>query len=161
MTRNVLVVGVFDLFHVGHVRLLERAKELGDRLIVAVNGDDVTASYKRVPVVNEHARAAVVAACRYVDETIIAHSLDVGPLLAQFSVSTIVHGNEWERNAYLNQIRLTEADLLRLDVELVFLPYTNGISTSDILRSISYDHARVSMSSVRSQEAVALNGIKV
>jgi cytidyltransferase-like protein len=135
-SRNVLVVGVFDLFHVGHIRLLKRAKELGDRLIVAVNSDKVVASYKRVPVIDQTARAEIVAACRYVDETVIAHSFEVAPLLSSFAIATIVHGNEWERSSYLKQIRLTEADLVRFGVDLAFLPYTSGVSTSDIIETI-------------------------
>ena len=47
--KNVYVIGVFDLFHFGHVELLRRARALGDRLIVAINGDDMVASYKRRP----------------------------------------------------------------------------------------------------------------
>jgi glycerol-3-phosphate cytidylyltransferase len=140
--KNVLVVGVFDLFHVGHVRLLQRAKSLGDRLIVAVNGDEVTACYKRVPIVEENARAEIVGSCRYVDETIIAHSLAIAPLLQRFAIDVIVHGNEWDRDGYLRQIQMTEADLCRFNVKLVFLPYTGGVSTSDLLRDIASVHAQ-------------------
>lgn len=66
--KNVYVIGVFDLFHFGHVELLRRAKELGDRLIVAINGDEMVASYKRRPFLSERDRLEVVKACRYVDE---------------------------------------------------------------------------------------------
>lgn len=58
--KNVYVIGVFDLFHFGHVELLRRAKELGDRLIVAINGDEMVASYKRRPFLSEQDRLEVV-----------------------------------------------------------------------------------------------------
>lgn len=71
--KNVYVIGVFDLFHFGHVELLRRAKELGDRLIVAINGDEMVASYKRRPFLSEQDRLEVVKACRYVDDAFIIH----------------------------------------------------------------------------------------
>ena len=63
-SKVVLVVGVFDLFHTGHVNLLRRSKELGDRLVIVVNGDALTSSYKRAPVMSEQDRLNVVSACR-------------------------------------------------------------------------------------------------
>ena len=68
MQKIVYVIGVFDLFHSGHVRLLQRAKALGDKLIVAINGDEMVAQYKRRPYLNEEERLEVVQSCRYVDE---------------------------------------------------------------------------------------------
>lgn len=96
----VLVVGVFDLFHVGHVRLLDRARRCGDRLVVAINGDDLVREYKRQPIFNEHSRLESVVACRHVDSASITHSYDVKPLIAQFGIDVIVHGDEWERQSY-------------------------------------------------------------
>jgi glycerol-3-phosphate cytidylyltransferase-like family protein len=87
---------------------------------------------------DENARAEIVGSCRYVDEVVIAHSLDVESLVTRFAINAIVHGDEWERDGYLRQIRLTESDLFRLNVELVFLPYTGGISTTDLLHDISF-----------------------
>jgi cytidyltransferase-like protein len=66
--RNIYVIGVFDLFHRGHVELLKKARELGSKLIVAVNGDRLTAKYKRPPMYNERDRLALLLSCRYVDE---------------------------------------------------------------------------------------------
>ena len=76
MEKVVYVIGSFDLFHRGHVELLRRARALGDRLIVAINGDDIVEKYKRRPYIKEDDRLAVVQACRYVDEAFVIHTFD-------------------------------------------------------------------------------------
>ena len=132
----VYVIGVFDLFHRGHVELLRRAKELGNRLIVAINDDKMVASYKRRPVVYEQDRLAVVKACRYVDDAFLVDSYDNKPLLEQYQVSVIVHGNDWDHASYLEQIRVTEEFLEKHNIEMVFLKSTEGISTTGLIRQI-------------------------
>jgi glycerol-3-phosphate cytidylyltransferase len=132
----VYVIGVFDLFHRGHVELLRRAKELGQRLVVAVNGDEMVGSYKRRPIMQEGDRLAVVAACKYVDEAFIINTFDNKPMLEEFAVSAIVHGDDWDRTSYLEQIRVTESFLTERGIELVFLPATAGVSTTGIIQRI-------------------------
>lgn len=141
--RNGLVVGVFDLFHVGHVRLLARARALVDTLFVIVNGDELTASYKRRPIVDEKSRLEVVMACRYVDYAEISNSYDIKPAVEQHSITHIIHGDDWNRTSYLDQIRLSEQDLLRRQVQLLFLPYTGLVSTSGIIAQCT--SARITM----------------
>jgi cytidyltransferase-like protein len=142
-TRNchVLAVGVFDLFHVGHVRLLERARNLGTRLFVVVNSDALTARYKRQPVYDQHCRLEIIKACRFVDDAWISDTFDIKPFIELWDIRIIVHGDEWERSSYLKQIQLDENFLLKKDVDLSLLPYTASISTTSILDKIISQHA--------------------
>jgi glycerol-3-phosphate cytidylyltransferase len=132
-SRVVLVVGVFDLFHSGHVNLLRRSRELGDRLVVVVNGDALTSSYKRPPVMSEQDRLSVIAACRYVDKAEISNTYSIRDVIVRHGVTAVVHGDDWEVESYKQQIRCDDAFLDEHGVELVLLPYTPGISTSDII----------------------------
>lgn len=134
--KNVYVIGVFDLFHRGHLELLKNARALGERLIVAVNGDQMVADYKRKPLYDEHDRLELIRACRYVDEAFIIREFDNKKYIEQYQVDAIVHGNDWERSSYLEQIRVTESYLETRGVALVLLPYTQGISTSDLIKRI-------------------------
>ena len=133
---NVYVIGVFDLFHTGHVELLRRSKELGDRLIVAVNGDQMVSNYKRKPYMCEDDRLKIIRACRYVDEAFIIQDFDNKKPLKEYSISKIVHGDDWERESYLKQIRVDEKFLTKNNIEMVFLPYTEGISTGDLINKV-------------------------
>lgn len=134
--RNIYVIGVFDLFHRGHLELLRRSKELGDRLIVAINGDEMVSEYKRKPFFNEKDRLALVKSCKYVDEAFIINQFDNKEYLEKYQIDIIVHGNDWERISYLEQIRVTEGFLNKNNVDLTLLPYTKGISTSDLIKKI-------------------------
>lgn len=134
--KLIYVIGVFDLFHNGHVELLRRAKEMGDKLIVAVNGDDMVASYKRRPFLNEEDRLAVIKACRYVDEAFIIRTFDNKDSIKKYKITHIVHGDDWPEHDYLRQIRVTPQFLKENNCELVLIPYTPGISTSDLINKI-------------------------
>lgn len=134
--KNVYVIGVFDLFHRGHLELLKNAKALGERLIVAINGDDMVAEYKRRPLFSEADRLEIVKACRYVDEAFIVHGYDNKAFIERYQIDAIVHGNDWERDSYLRQIRVTDEYLQQQGAELVLVPYTAGISTSALIKTI-------------------------
>lgn len=133
---NVYIIGVFDLFHTGHVELLRRSKKLGDRLIVAVNGDDMVSKYKRKPYITEEDRLTIIKSCRYVDEAFIIKEFDNKQALIDHQISRIVHGDDWDRTSYLQQIRVSEQFLQENNIELVFLPYTEGISTGELIQKI-------------------------
>lgn len=136
MYRNVYVIGVFDLFHRGHVEFLKKAYELGQSLIVAVNGDDMVADYKRRPIYSETDRLEIIRACKYVNEAFIIQDYDNKKYIEQYEVDAIVHGNDWERQSYLSQIRVTEEYLKARNTELVLVPYTSGVSTSNLIKRI-------------------------
>jgi glycerol-3-phosphate cytidylyltransferase len=132
----VYIIGVFDLFHRGHIELLRRARALGDKLIVAVNGDEMTSIYKRRPYFSEDDRLELVKACRYVDDAFIARDFDNRGYVLEYKVNKIVHGDDWSHESYIQQIRLTPEFIAEHNVEMVYLPYWQGISTSDLVRTI-------------------------
>jgi glycerol-3-phosphate cytidylyltransferase len=135
-SRNVLVIGVFDLFHRGHVELLRTARFHGDRLVVAVNGDDFTAAYKRRPLFPEADRAALVAATRFVDEVMIAQTGDAKPIIEKYGINVIVHGDDWPHDSYMQQIQVSNEYVRERGIEFVYTPYYKGTSTSQLIAQI-------------------------
>jgi glycerol-3-phosphate cytidylyltransferase len=135
--QNVLVVGVFDLFHRGHVELLRNARSLGDRLVVVVNGDAFTAAYKRKPVMREEDRLEIVKSCKYVDHALISNIADVKPHVDAFRIRCIVHGDDWPHEAYLKQICIDEAYVRQRALRLHYTPYYAQESTSKIIERIA------------------------
>ena len=95
--RRVVTVGTFDVLHVGHVSLLERARALGDRLIVGVSSDALNFSKKgRNPVYPESDRLRLIAALRCVDEVFVEESLALkGEYLRQHRADVLVMGDDW------------------------------------------------------------------
>jgi len=120
--------GVFDMFHIGHLNLLNNAKAHCDYLIVGVNSDELVKSYKhKTPVICEAERAEIVRNIRAVDEVVIAHTLDKEVALAECHFDAIFIGDDWKGNPRWEQ---TGRDLARHGVDLVYLHYTNGISST-------------------------------
>jgi glycerol-1-phosphate dehydrogenase [NAD(P)+] len=134
--KNVYVIGVFDMFHRGHVEFLKKAKTLGDRLIIAVNGDQMVGEYKRKPLMSELDRLEIIKACKFVDDAFIIRQFDNKCYIEKYNIDVIVHGSDWERQSYLEQICVTEDYLKERNVDLVFVPYTSGISTSGLIKRI-------------------------
>lgn len=122
--------GTFDLFHVGHLRLLVRAKEQCDRLIVGVNSDRLVNEYKGCPsMIPQEERAEIIGALRCVDQVIITDTLDKLVYYRQFGFNKIFVGDDWINNPRWQK---TKDDLAALGAETVFLPRTQGVSTSKI-----------------------------
>ncbi len=130
------VIGVFDLFHRGHVELLKNSSLLGENLIVAINGDDLVTHYKRKPIYSETDRLEIVKASKYVNHAFIVHDYDNKPFIEQYEIDAIVHGDDWEKESYLKQIAVTDEYLKSRNVELILLPYTNGVSSRDLITKI-------------------------
>ena len=122
--------GVYDMFHIGHLNLINHAKEYCDYLIVGVNADDLVKEYKhKTPVINETERCTIVANIKAVDKCFIAHTLDKEEILESIHFDVIFIGDDWRGNPRWEQ---TEIDLARHGVDLVYLPHTNGISSTDL-----------------------------
>jgi len=133
---NVYVDIVGDLFHAGHVRFLEQARGQGDRLVVGVCGDELTASYKRTPVMSLAERLEVVRACRWADVVVADPPCPVTEeFLRAHEIDVVVHGDDFD----VNTIDYWYGVPRRLGMFRT-VSYTPGISTSDIIDRIVRSH---------------------
>ena len=127
--------GTFDLFHIGHLQLLKRAREQCDKLIVGVNADQLVSEYKhKVPVICQEDRAAIIRELRCVDQVVLTETLDKCVMYDQLRFHRIFIGDDWKGNARWQQ---TEREMNERGVELIYLPYTPGISSSVIREKIN------------------------
>lgn len=134
---KVLTIGTFDLLHPGHVALLERCVELGGErahVSVGVNTDDFIKRYKGgYPVMSLVERLEMLRAIRWVDEVLINKgNEDCKLLIDEVKPDLLVVGSDWLGKDYLKQTGLTREYLERRNIALVFLPYTVGISTTQL-----------------------------
>jgi rfaE bifunctional protein nucleotidyltransferase chain/domain len=125
----VYTAGTWDMFHVGHLNILRAAKALGDVLIVGVKTDEVVMEFKgHYPLLSYEDRAAVVAACRYVDVVVPQRTQEKDDLLKKMDVDILVVGDDrWEGRVEGHDFMASQGR------RVVYLPYTIGKS-STILR---------------------------
>ena len=120
--------GVYDLFHIGHLNILKRAKEHCDYLIVGVSTDEVVESYKgKKPVIPFRERIEIVKAIRYVDEVIPQTSMDKMEAWEKLHFDVLFHGSDWKGSDMYDEI---EKKLEEVGADLVFLPHTEGTSST-------------------------------
>lgn len=122
--------GVFDMFHIGHLNLINNAKKYCDYLIVGVNADELVKEYKhKTPVIPEAERAEIVRNLKAVDDVVIATTLNKEIALQLYKFNAIFIGDDWKGNPRWEQ---TKIDLAKHGVDLVFLPHTDGISSTEL-----------------------------
>ncbi len=120
--------GVYDMFHIGHLNLINRAKEQCEYLIVGVNSDELVMTYKhKETVIKESDRAEIIRNLKAVDECIIVDTLDKKIINKQIHFDAIFIGSDWYGNPRWMQ---TKEDLAKIGVEVVFLPHTEGVSST-------------------------------
>lgn len=125
--RVIYTAGVFDLLHRGHLNMLHASRSLGDMLVVGVVSDGGTMAYKgRYPVQNIQQRVAAVARLSFVDVVVTQQTTDPTPMLERFLPDVMSHGSDW------SQLREGHETLERLGIEWVLVPYTPGISTTQL-----------------------------
>ena len=94
--------GVYDMFHVGHLNILKRAKEQCDFLIVGVSTDENVLQYKhKTPVVPYEQRKEIVAAIRYVDQVVPQENMDKFAAWEKYHFDAIFHGDDWKGSNWL------------------------------------------------------------
>lgn len=126
--KIVITYGTFDMFHIGHLNLLKRAKELGDYLIVAVSTDEFNELKGKKTLIPFEQRAEIVKAIKYVDlvipETSWEQKIDD---IKRYNVDIFVIGEDWKG----------KFDFLKEFCDVVYLPRTKGISTTQLKKSLS------------------------
>lgn len=126
--KTVLTYGTFDLLHVGHINLLRRAKALGDKLIVAISTDEFNAMKHKQAYYPFEQRKQILEAIRYVDLVIPEENWEQKISDVQkYNVDTFVMGHDWEG----------EFDFLKEYCEVIYLPRTDGISTTKVKSDLS------------------------
>ena len=126
--------GVFDLFHIGHLNILKRAKEQCDYLIVGVSTDELVQSYKnKTPVIPFEQRKAIVEAIKYVDEAVTQESMDKMEAWKRLKFDAIFHGDDWKGSQMYSEL---EKEFHKVGVDLVFLSHTEGVSSTIITEKI-------------------------
>lgn len=123
--RKVLTYGTFDLLHYGHIRLLKRAKELGDYLVVAISTDDFNEKKGKKSYFSYDVRAEMVSAIKYVDMVIPEETWEqkLDDVISN-DIDVVVMGNDWAGS--------DKFDYLKDYCDVVFLDRTEGISTTKI-----------------------------
>ncbi len=122
--------GVFDMFHIGHLNILKRAKEQCEYLIVGVSTDENAERYKqKKPIISFEERFAIVEAICYVDKVVPQTNMDKMAAWHNLKFDVLFHGSDWKGSAMYDELvqRLGE-----VGVDVVFLPHTDGISSTMI-----------------------------
>src|ERR1044071_3558674 len=129
--RLVFTNGVFDLLHVGHVRYLAQARELGDALLVAINSDRTVRELKGLdrPIFNEAERAEILAALRCVDYVTVFDNISPRSLITELLPDVLVKGGDYQ----LDQIHGRE-EVEAAGGKVISLPFVEGASTTDIIK---------------------------
>lgn len=123
--KTIITFGTYDLLHVGHIRLLSRARGLGDRLVVGVSSDALNFSKKnKYPEFSEQERMEIISMIKGVDQVFLEESLELkGAYLKEYGADILVMGDDWEgKFDHLNSI-----------CQVVYLPRTPSISTTAII----------------------------
>ena len=133
-SQIVYTCGAFDLFHVGHLNILQKAKGLGDKLIVAVSTDELVEEYKKSkPIVPFSERMAIVSAIKYVDVCIPQITRDKLSVWNKIRYDILVLGDDWYDNEFY---MIQKEQLEKLNVRTYFLPHTEHISSTKLKQLI-------------------------
>lgn len=126
--------GVYDLFHVGHLNMIQTAKEKCEYLIVGIHGDDVVKSYKdHSPIIPENERRRIVESVKGVDRAVINRFRDKLKLWEIYHFDVIFIGDDWKGTERWKHF---EKVLAEINVDVIYVPYTKGISTTEIRERI-------------------------
>ena len=125
--KTVITYGTFDILHIGHINLLRRARELGDRLVVGLSSDEFNRGKHKSSLLNYANRRVVLESIRYVDEVFPEHTWEQKvDDIRRYDASIFVMGDDWRG----------KFDFLAEHCDVVYLARTESISTTEIKRSI-------------------------
>ena len=122
--------GVFDLFHIGHLNILKKAKEQCEYLIVGVSTDELVESYKnKKPIIPYEERKAIVEAIKYVDKVIPQENMNKFEAWEKEKFDVMFHGDDWKNSDLYKE---NEKKLKAVGVEFVYFQYTKSTSSTII-----------------------------
>lgn len=131
--KKVYTSGTFDLFHIGHLNILRKSKELGSFLIVGVSTDELVASYKSAsPIVPYKDRLDIIENLKCVDQVVKQENLFDIELMKQLEIDIMTIGSDWKDKHNENLQKIIDDP----SIEVVFFPYTQHVSTTKIKEKI-------------------------
>lgn len=122
--------GVYDMFHIGHLNLLKRAKEQCEFLVVGVTTDELALYKNKKPIIPYEERKEIVEAIKYVDKVVPQENMNKLEACKKYNAEVIFVGDDWKGTDKWKKI---EEDLKEINAKVVYFPYTQGTS-STILR---------------------------
>lgn len=126
--------GVFDLFHIGHLNILKRAKEQCEYLIVGVSTDDCVRKYKhKTPVIPFAERIVIVESIKYVDKVVPQVTMNKMDAWKEQKFDVIFHGDDWKGSSLYDKY---EKEFAEAGVQLIFLPHTKGTSSTQLTKKL-------------------------
>lgn len=130
--------GVYDMFHIGHLNILKRAKEQCDYLIVGVTTDALCFKRKnKYPIINEKDRMAIVEAIRYVDKVVPQADMEKIRPVKELGADAVFVGSDWKGTDAWNKY---EKEFAEVGCTVVYLDHTDGISSTILREKLSDKH---------------------
>lgn len=121
--------GVYDLFHIGHLKLLKNAKGMCDKLVVGVTTDELTSYKGKSAVIPFEDRVEIVRACRYVDAVVPQYDMDKLTMCKKLGASVMFVGDDWYGT---EKWKNYEEEFAREGIRIVYFPYTSGVSSTTL-----------------------------
>lgn len=126
--------GVFDLFHIGHLNILKKAKEQCEYLIVGVSTDELVQNYKnKLPVIPFEERVEIVKSIKYVDKVVAQENRDKYSAWENLQFDVMFVGDDWKGNKLFEEL---EHQFKSVGVDIVYFPYTQGTSSTILRKKI-------------------------
>jgi len=141
MSKKIIgyTTGVFDMFHIGHLHLLKKAKNSCDYLIVGISSDELVEDYKnKRPIIPFEHRLEIVSSLKFVDEVLVQSHRDKFQQFLDIGYDKLFVGDDWKGSEIFNEL---EKNLGKHGAEIEYFPYTKEVSSTsfrDILQDI-YD----------------------
>tara|TARA_R100000008_G_scaffold76097_2_gene55725 strand:+ start:2059 stop:2487 length:429 start_codon:yes stop_codon:yes gene_type:complete len=140
MSKVLYTGGTFDIFHAGHVNFLKMCSKVCEEVIVSLNRDEFIERYKGTPPIFSYKeRESCLKSCKYVSEVVENFGdEDSKPAILQAKTNIIAVGNDWCHKDYYKQMSFNQDWLDKNDITLIYLPYTLGVSSSQIIQKIKF-----------------------
>ena len=130
--------GVYDMFHIGHLNIIRKAKEQCEHLIVGVTTDELCQKRKnKLPIICEKDRMAIVSAIRYVDEVVPQENMDKVEAVKKYHVDAVFVGSDWKGTPSWDKY---EKDFAEVGCDVVYLDHTDGISSTILRERLNERH---------------------
>lgn len=121
--------GVFDMFHIGHLNILRKAKEQCEYLIVGVTTDELVSYKNKKSIIPHNERMAIVEGIKYVDKVVPQKNMDKMEAWEKYNFDVMFVGSDWKGSEKWNEF---EREFSKVGVEIVYFPYTKGTSSTQL-----------------------------